>query len=182
MKIKHILLSFLFIMISSIFFISCSSSTEQEILPKGKMRFDLSPYGKQISIVLPDSASGKLSISENNTQLEVQCTNQQTKLNFGLSIEETSGTIDLIKNDIAADEINRFKRFLIEDSTLLVWESEIVTSEFHLYAVVSTTESTFVVRDLQSTENEPYNEQQIKEMADAIKSIRLVNKTARQVK
>ena len=168
--------SFLILTISFCFvFNSCTNPVEEETLPKGKTRLDLSPYGKKISLIVPDSTSGKLTVTENNTLIEINCINQQTKLNFGISIEETSGDIALIKNDIANDDVNRFKRFVEEDSTLLVWESEIVNPEFHLYSVAGNFGETYVIRDISSTETEPFNEQQIKVMAEAVKSIKILS-------
>ena len=160
---------FLFVLL---FAYACSPSANEESLPPGKMRLDLSPYGKSFSMVIPDSASNDFSITENNAQLEIRCVNKKVNLNFAVVVEEGEGNVNLIKSDIQSDDINRFVRFLSEDSSMIVWESAITTPEFHFYAVIRSENSAYVIRDLISTDNEPFTEKQILEMVSALKGVR----------
>lgn len=168
MKKSIVSLLAMFVAVSMI--TSCGGPKEEPLAP-GKKRVDLTKYGKPFTIDIPDSTvtGGPVAINEQNYMLEIR-----SGKNFGIIIEEGEGNIEQTKNDIKTDDVKVFKRYLNEEPEMLVWESGIpdVTQEYHIYAIVTVGNSKYVVRDASTTENEPFKEQDVKLMVEAVKSIR----------
>jgi hypothetical protein len=158
------------IIAAAILITACGPKKDDEPVPPGKMRVDLSKYGKPFTMVIPDSSKGPFTITEQNFQLEVK-----SGAAFGLVVEEGEGNMEQLKNDIKSDDVKKFKRYLTEDPAMIVWESEITQPEYHIYAVVTAGNSKYVIHDLENTESEPYNEEQIKIMVDAVKSVKVLS-------
>src|SRR5688572_29562406 len=92
---------------------SCGGKKEEQTkveAPAGMMTLDLSKYGKPFTIFVPDSTFGKLEITEQSWgALEIR-----VGKNFQLSITEDPGDLELRKSDVKADEVNKFKSFVVE--------------------------------------------------------------------
>jgi hypothetical protein len=148
---------------------SCGSKVEETVVPDGMQLVDLSKYGKPFTFLCPDSSTskGSLIITEQNYMLEVR-----SGKSFGLVFEEGEGNMEQLKTDLKGDDVNKFKRFIADEPSLLVWESEITAPEFHLYAIVTIGNAKYVVKDLNATDNEPFTEADIKKMMDAVKSMK----------
>ena len=148
---------------------SCGGQKEEEQVPPGKTVVDLSKFGKPFTIWVPDSTitSGPINIIEENYMLEVQ-----SGKNFAIIVEEGEGNMEQVKSDIKTDEINKFKRYLAEEPTMIAWESEITKPEFHIYAVVTVGNAKYVIRDASTTDREPFTEADVKQMIDAVKSVK----------
>jgi hypothetical protein len=147
---------------------SCGSKVE-EIVPPGKKLVDLSQYGKPFTMHVPDSSvtNGPIVINEDNYMLEVS-----SGKTFAIIVEEGEGNMEQVKNDIKTDELNKFKRYIAEEPGMIAWESEITQPEFHIYAVVTVGNSKYVIRDASTTEREPFKEAEVKQMIEAVKSIK----------
>jgi hypothetical protein len=140
--------------------------------PAGMMTLDLSKYGKPFTIFVPDSTLGKLEITEQSWgALEIR-----VGKNFALSITEDPGDIELRKSDIKADDVNKFKAFVVEEPNTIMWESEITKPEFHFYTIQKLGNSTYVFEDIKSSEAEPFSKESIQKMLDSAKNMKEVKK------
>jgi hypothetical protein len=168
-KMKKSIVTAITLFIAMCAITSCGGPKEEETVPPGKKVVDLSKYGKPFTMWIPDSTvtSGPVNIIEQNYMLEVQ-----SGKTFSVIVEEGEGNMEQVKNDIKSDEINKFKRYLAEEPTMIAWESEITQPEFHLYAVVTVGTAKYVIRDGSSTEREPFTEADVKQMMEAVKSIK----------
>jgi hypothetical protein len=140
--------------------------------PAGMMTLDLSKYGKPFTIFVPDSTVGKLEITEQSWgALEIR-----VGKNFQMSITEDPGDIELRKTDIKADDVNKFKAFVIEEPTTIMWESEITKPEFHFYSIQKLGNATYVFEDIKSSEAEPFSKEIIQKMLDSARNMKEVKK------
>ncbi len=131
----------------------------------GMMDLDLSPHGVPVSIMVPDSSKGKLEVvvqSWGATEIKVGN-------GFQLSIADDEGDITLAKSDIAGNDVNKFKRYVLDEPTAIIWESQITEPEFHFYAIVKVGEKSYVLKDI---EGDMFSEEQVKKMMDSAKGIR----------
>ena len=154
---------------SIIIFSSCGnkeSKTDVQV-PVGMVTLDLSKYGKQFSIFVPDTTTAKLEIVEQSWgALEIK-----VGKNFHLSITEDAGDLELKKSDVKSNDINVFKSFLTEDPTTIMWESEITKPEFHFYTVQKASGITYVFEDVINAEGDPIGKDGIQKMLESAKTI-----------
>ena len=109
-------------------FVACSPSEEAPSeLPPGTSLISLREFGKPFSIPVPDTSQVKLTMMETSDGALTITAGR----NFALTILEEPADLDLRKEDLNADEVNRLARIVREDSTGLVWESAITEPEFH---------------------------------------------------
>ncbi len=150
-----------------LFFASCGGSkTDAPVSMPGMMEVTLKINGNSLSIMLPDSTKGKMEMVEQSwgaTEIKVG------KM-FQISISEGEGDIALTKSDIAGNDVNKFKRFLKDESGLLFWESEITEPEFHFYLVEKVGVVSYLLEDIKE---EHFNEKQIQTMIDAAKTLKV---------
>ena len=153
----------------------CGGKKEEQTkveAPAGMMTLDLSKYGKPFTIFVPDSTIGKLEITEQSWgALEIR-----VGKNFQLSITEDPGDIELRKNDIKSDDVNKFKAFVVEEPNTIMWESEITKPEFHFYTIQKLGNSTYVFEDIKSSEAEPFSKDAVQKMLDSAKNMKEVKK------
>ena len=150
-----------------LFFASCGGSKEEETAASipGMMETSITINGNAISLMVPDSTKGKLEVVEQSwgaTEIKVG-------KEFQLSIEEGEGDGALMKSDIAGNDVNKFKRYVSDEPTLLVWESEITAPEFHFYAVVKPGAVSYVIQDIKE---EQFSEKSAQTMVEAAKSLK----------
>lgn len=155
---------------------SCGNKKEEPaavVAPAGMITLDLSKYGKPFTIFVPDTTSAKMEIMEQTWgALEIKIGKD-----FQLSITEDPGDMELRKTDIQGDEVNKFKSFIVDEPTTIMWESEITKPEFHFYSIQKLGNSTYVYEDIKSTEGEPLSKEAVQKMVDAAKSMKEVVKT-----
>jgi hypothetical protein len=154
---------------------SCGGKKEEPAkveAPAGMIVMDLSKYGKPFTIFVPDSSAGKIEIVEQTWgALEIK-----SGKNFQLSITEDPGDMELRKKDIQGDEINKFKSFIVDEPTTIMWESEITKPEFHFYTIQKIGNATYVFEDIKSSDAEPFGKEAAQRMLDAAKGIKEVAK------
>lgn len=140
--------------------------------PQGMNVLDLSKYGKPFAIFVPDTNNAKLNITEQSWgALEIKVGN-----GYAISISEEEADFGLRKADIKADEVNRFKSFIVEEPTTLMWESEITQPEFHFISVQKIGNTAYTFEDIKSTDAEPFGKENIQKMLDAARSIKEIKK------
>lgn len=154
---------------------SCGGKKEEQAAveaPAGMITLDLSKYGKPFTIFVPDSTFGKMEITEQTWgALEIRI-----GANFQVSITEDPGDIELRKSDVKSDEVNKFKSFVVEEPTTIMWESEITKPEFHFYSIQKIGNATYVFEDIKSADAEPFSKESVQKMLDSAKGLREVKK------
>lgn len=150
---------------------SCGGKKEEQaqvVAPAGMSTLDLSRFGKPFTIFVPDTTAAKLEIMEQTWgALEIR-----VGKDFQISITEDPGDIELRKTDVKGDEVNKFKSFIVEEPTSILWESEITKPEFHFYSIHKLGTATYVFEDIRNTEGEPLSKEAIQKMLDAAKSMK----------
>ncbi len=145
---------------------SCGGSkTEDTVTIPGMVQTEITVSGTKMTIMAPDSTKGKMEIIEQSwgaTEIKVG-------KEFQISIEESDGDVALMKSDIAGNDVNKFKRYIKDEPTMLFWESEITQPEFHFYTVVKAGEKSYVIQNLKE---EMFDEKQAESMIEASKSLR----------
>jgi hypothetical protein len=128
---------------------------------------DLSKFGKQFSVFVPDTIATKLEVVEQSWgALEIKVGKA-----FHISITEDPGDIELKKSDIKSNDVNVFKSFVSEEPLTIVWESEITKPEFHFYSIQKIGANTYVFEDVVAADGEPLSKEAIQKMVDSAKSI-----------
>lgn len=148
---------------------SCGGKTETQSIqaPAGMITLDLSKYGKQFSLFIPDTTTAKLQIVEQSWgALEIK-----VGKNFQISITEDPGDIELKKSDVKSNDINIFKSFIVEEPLSVMWESEITKPEFHFYTIKKAGDNTYVFEDIVPADGEPVSKENIQKMFDSAKTI-----------
>ncbi len=153
----------------SVVFASCGNKETKEDIqaPAGMVALDLSKYGKQFSIFVPDTTAAKLEVTEQSWgALEVK-----VGKNFRLSITEDPGDIELRKSDIKSNDVNIFKSYLVEEPLTIMWESEITKPEYHFYMIQKAAGNTYVFEDIVPADGEPLSKEAVQKMLDSAKQI-----------
>jgi hypothetical protein len=149
-----------------LFLASCGGTkTEETVSMPGMMEVQLKVNGNPLSVMVPDSTKGKLEMVEQSWgATEIKVGND-----FQISIEEGEGDVALMKSDIAGNDVNKFKRFVKDEPTLLFWESEITAPEFHFYMIVKPGTVSYVVKDISG---DMFGEKATQTMIDAAKTLK----------
>jgi hypothetical protein len=135
--------------------------------PAGMVALDLSKFGKQFSIFVPDTTASKLEIVEQSWgALEIKIGK-----GFHLSISEDPGDIELKKSDIKSNDVNIFKSFVLEEPLTIMWESEITKPEYHFYSIQKAAGNSYVFEDVVAADGEPLSKEAIQKMLDSAKKI-----------
>lgn len=149
-----------------LFLASCGGKTEEATTSMpGMMEVELKINGNSLSIMVPDSTKGKLEMVEQSwgaTEIKVGS-------DFQISIEEGDGDVALMKSDIAGNDVNKFKRYVKDEPTLLFWESEITTPEFHFYTIIKPGTVSYIIKDIPG---EMFGEKATQIMVDAAKTLK----------
>lgn len=148
---------------------SCGGKeTTQNIdAPAGMVALDLSKYGKQFSIFVPDTIASKLEVTEQSWgALEIK-----VGKTFQLSITEDPGDIELRKSDIKSNDVNIFKSFVVEEPLTIMWESEITRPEYHFYSIQKVGANSYVFEDIVSADGTPLSKEAVQKMLDSAKKI-----------
>lgn len=174
---KKVLLTGLTFITLSVATISCGDKAPKQepiVAPQGMNVLDLSKFGKPFVIFVPDTNNAKLEIVEQSWgALEIK-----VGTGFALSISEEEADFGLRKADIKADEVNKFKSFIVDEPTTIMWESEITKPEFHFISIQKVGTNAYTFEDIKSTEAEPFGKEVIQKMLDAAKAIKEVKKEA----
>lgn len=150
-----------------LFFAGCGGTKTEDTTASmpGMTETTITVNGNQLSIMVPDSTKGKLEVVEQSwgaTEIKVG-------KEFQISVSEGEGDVALTKSDIAGNDVNKFKRFVKDEPTLVFWESEITEPEYHFYTIVKPGNTSYVVEDIKG---EVFNEKGAQTMIDAAKTLK----------
>jgi len=134
---------------------------------EGLILLDLSKFGKQFSIYVPDTTTSKLEIVEQSWgALDIKVGTE-----FQLSITEDPGDMEFKKSDIKANDVNVFKSFVIDEPLTIIWESAITKPEYHFYSIQKIGADTFVFEDIVSADGSSKSKIAIERMVNSVKKI-----------
>lgn len=152
---------------AALFIAACGGSAKQENAEMpGMTKIDLTDFGMTVSLFVPDTTKNHLEIHPQTWgAIELK---SGTGKEFHISVAPGEGDFNLKKSDISGDDINKFKRFVVDEPTAILWESQITDPEFHFYTVVKTTKESYVLEDVRG---EQFSESSVKKMLEAAKSL-----------
>lgn len=160
-----------FAVVTALIFVSCGNSGKenQEIdltAPEGMMYLNISKTGMNLHVLCPDSTKGSLdTVMQSYGTFELK-----VGKDFQISILEGEGDIKTLKSDIANNDVNQFKRFVVDEPTTLVWESAIAENpEFHFYTIQKVGNRSYVIEDIKG---EPFTQASIDNMLKSAKSLK----------
>lgn len=144
----------------------CGNATKDESVQiPGMEEVDLNQFGLALAIQAPDGSKGKLEVTNplsGGTEIRVG-------KDFQISIKLEDGDIAMRKSDIAGDDVNKFKRYVIDEPTTIMWESQITDPEFHFYTIVKVGKDTYVIEDIKE---EHFSETSAKAMLESAKALK----------
>lgn len=146
----------------------CNNSKNDDNNIPGMSQYDLSSFGALVTINVPDTTKTKLEIvAQGSGSIEIR-----SGKDFQISITPGEGDFPLKKSDISSDDVKKFKRYVVDEPTSLIWESQVsgLEPEFHFYTVIKAGKDSYLVEDIK--EGDPFSEKAIQKMADAAKSIK----------
>lgn len=153
--------------------ISCGSKKNEEIIaPQGMHTLNLNRFGKPFAIFVPDTVAAKLTVIEqSNGALDIK-----VGKSFAISINEQAADINMKKQDLKDDEVNKLKSFITDEPTAILWESQVVEPEFHFLINQKIGEADYSFEDIKDTEANPFGKDAIQKMFDSAKNIKEVRK------
>lgn len=148
---------------------SCGGKKEtQESLnaPAGMRYLDISRTGMNIYVLTPDSTKGVMdTVMQSSGEYMIK-----VGPNFQIQITENAGDIAQRKADITNDDVNKLKKYVVDEPNTLVWESGIADlSEFHFYHIAKVGERTYVFEDVKG---DAFSQEAIQKMLDACKQVK----------
>ena len=164
-KDVFVLLSLFFALVIS----SCGNKQHENsrVAPEGMSVLNLQNYGKPFSMLIPDSVKNRLTVTEQSSgELEIKVGDH-----FAIAINEQAVDLELAKSDITGDDVNKFKNYVVDEPAALLWESEIVSPEFHFYLNRKIGNSDYSVQDIRDPEQKPFSKEQTQKMLECARSI-----------
>ena len=143
-----------------------TKGTDDSAQLPGMNEVDLNQYGLALAIQAPDESKGKIEVTNplsGGTEIRVG-------KEFQIIIKLEDGDLALRKSDIAADDVNKFKRYVIDEPTTILWESQITDPEFHFYTIVKAGKDTYVIEDIKE---EHFSESGAKAMLESAKALKV---------
>jgi len=157
----------LFLAIPALFAtVSCGDKKKGGDEVPGMSQYDLSSYGAHIVLNVPDTTKTKLEVAaQSSGSIEIK-----SGKDFQISVTPGEGDFALKKSDISSDEVKKFKRFVIDEPTALIWESQVsgMESEFHFYTVIKAGKDSYLIEDIK--DGDSFNEAAVRKMMEAAKS------------
>ena len=144
------------------------TTTTDESVPPGMMALDLSKYGKNVIINVPDSTNGTLSVDNSMGDMVRIVVGKS----FQIDLKEGEGNMDMKKNeDIKKSEVYKLDKFDLEEPNAIIWSwhMEGKPAEFCTFNVVKLGAITY---EIESVAGEIFSMEACKKMSDSAKSLR----------
>ncbi len=153
--------------------LSCGSKKNEEIVaPQGMHTLNLNGYGKPFVIFVPDTVAAKLTIVEqSNGALDIK-----VGKNFAISINEQAADLNMKRQDLKDDEVNKLKGFIADEPNAIMWESQVVEPEFHFLLNQKIGDSDYSFEEIKDTEANPFSKEAVQKMFDSARNIKEVRK------
>ena len=161
-------LLFLLMIPAAITFASCGTDKIEET-PKipGMMEVDLTQYGMQVTMMIPDSTKGAAEIVQESWGVDIK-----VGKSFQMMIRRDAEDAGIKKSDIQGNEINKLKRFVKEEPNLLFYETSLPDAEqsqFHFWSVMKVGEDSYTIED---NPMESFSEKDVERMIESVKSMK----------
>jgi ABC-type proline/glycine betaine transport system ATPase subunit len=91
---------------------------------------------------------------------------------FNIIVSPANQTIEEIKKDISSNDVNKFKKYIIDEANSLLYETEIVSPEYHFRYFVSIGKEQMMIADGLNADGTPYTEAEIKLMLECAQTIK----------
>ena len=156
--------------VSAFAFAGCGGKKENntdETVPAGMVAVDLSKYGKNVIINVPDSTNGPLSVEDMQGAVRII-----VGKNFQIDIKEGEGNMDMKKNeDIKKNEVYKFDKFTVEEPNAIIysWHMEGGQPEFRMFSAMKVGNVTYEIEDVAG---EIFSEGACQKMLESAKSLR----------
>jgi len=154
--------------------VSCGGKKQEEIVaPEGMHTLNLNRFGKPFAIFVPDTVANKMEIVEqSNGALDIK-----VGKSFAISINEQAADINMRKEDIKTDEVNKLKSYITDEPNAIMWESEIAEQpQFHFLMNQKIGNSDYNFEDIHDTEAPTLGKDAIQKMYDSAKNIKELKK------
>lgn len=150
---------------------SCGGSTTDnpEVpVPDGMIAFDLSEYGMDVIVNIPDSTNGPSNHENVGDGVMLRVGN-----GFGMKIKVGEGDMAYMKTEvIAKSEVYKLEKYLLEEPNAIIWSWSIpgqdTTTRFF-----STIKVGDVTYECESDPDAKFSEQTCKDMLESAKSLRI---------
>ena len=160
---------FLLIITAFVVLTGCGGAKEEAVKIPGMMPLDLSSHGLPVIINVPDSSKGKLEVIDQSwgaTEIKVG-------KEFQISVSAGEGDMALAKSDVAGNDVNKFKRYVVDEPEAILYESAITEPEFHFYSVIKVGDASYVVEDIKG---EMFSEKSAQTMLQSAKGMKAKEK------
>jgi hypothetical protein len=142
-----------------------TDATDQSA-PAGMMALDLSKYGKNVIINVPDSTTGPLTVEDMGGAIRISVGKA-----FQIQVKEGEGNLEMKKSeDIKKNEVYKFDKFSVEEPNAIIyaWHMEGGQPEFRMFSTVKVGEVTYEVEDVAG---EVFSEAACQKMLESAKSL-----------
>lgn len=159
----------LLIVFSFLVFSGCNSSTQttEKNVP-GMHHLDLSRYGKPFSVLVPDTTTNEFKITEQpNGALDIR-----VGKNFGISIYEQEADLNMKKEDIKADDVNKLKQFIKEEPNGIIWESQVINPEYHFLVNTRIGNVVYSFEEIKDTQSNGFTKEAVAKMYESATSVK----------
>ena len=146
--------------------VGCGNSNKGNGDIPGMSQIDLTSYGSPLILSVPDTTKTKLEVlAQSSGTIEIK-----SGKDFQLSITPGEGDFALKKSDISSDDVKKFKRYVADEPSSLIWEAQVsgLEPEFHFYTVIKSGKDSYIMEDLKDGDN--FTEAAVKKMMDTAKS------------
>ncbi len=158
------------IIVISVLVLNCNNQ-EKEISSTGTeplVEYSLRKHGVPCTISLPKS---KMHLLIDSMQVYGDLTIDMGQT-FNLIISPVNQSLDEIKKDITSDEVNKFKKYMVDEPNTISYQSEIVSPEYHFKHFVTIGKEQMMITDGLNAESSAYTEAEIKLMLACAQSIK----------
>lgn len=140
-----------------------SCGTKKKVAPEGMRYEDLSSKNIPLEFCITSDAMVETTLSG---AVEIKAGDS-----LMISVADGTGNLELFKNDLKGNDVNKLKRIIFEDASSIFYESAITESEFHFIVVKKKESSVYEIQDIKS---ELYDEATAKRMFDIARAAEVV--------
>ncbi len=149
---------------------TAATESEEAPLAPGMIRIGLNSVGMPVTIDIPDTEKAHYGIET----LPSGDVHVFVNRGFNILINVSGMTMDRKKKDIAGNDVDKFQSWIVQDSTGVLYKTQMVNEEYHFYSIVKKGDKTYYIQE-QSQGSDGnvtnFNQAQVQNMFDAAKTI-----------
>ncbi|HTA82773.1 MAG TPA: hypothetical protein VK783_07570 [Bacteroidia bacterium] len=120
-----------------------SEDADEAPLGAGMIRMSLSSVGMPVTIDIPDTEKTHYGIET----LPSGDVHVYVNKGFNILINVSGMDMNRKKKDIAGNDVDKFQSWVTQDSSGIVYKTQMVNEEYHFYAIVKKGDKTFYVQE-----------------------------------